>query len=65
MVAYCMKIPPALDDKLTLNAFKMLKYAPLFFIANGFWMLSNKQIFDNIWNYIATSNDTMLSNHHL
>jgi hypothetical protein len=50
-----MKMPPCLDDKLTKNALGMLKYAPLFFIANGYWMLSNMQIFDNVWNYIATS----------
>ena len=41
----------------------MLKYAPLFFIANGYWMLSNKQIFDNLWNYVRFSTDTMLSRH--
>ena len=43
----------------------MLKYAPLFFIANGYWMQSNKQIFDNVWNYIAASTDTMMSHHHI
>ena len=60
-----MKMPPCLDDKLTKNALGMLKYAPLFFIANGYWMLSNMQIFDNVWNYIATSQDTMYSHHHV
>ena len=60
-----MKMPPSLDDKLTKNALKILKYAQLFFIANGYWMLSNKQIFDNVWNYIETSADTMMSHHHI
>jgi hypothetical protein len=60
-----MKMPPSLDDKLTVNAMKVLKYAPLFFISNGYWMLSNQQIFNNRWSYISTTNDTMISNHHL
>jgi hypothetical protein len=42
ILAYFMKMPPCLDDRLTKNALGMLKYAPLFFIANGYWMLSNK-----------------------
>jgi hypothetical protein len=42
ILAYLMKMPPCLDEKLTNNALQMLKYAPLFFIANGYWMLSNK-----------------------
>lgn len=37
MVAYFMKVPPALDDKLTNNALNILKYAPLFLLANGYW----------------------------
>jgi hypothetical protein len=41
MVAYYMKVPPALDDKLTNNALRVLKYAPLFLLANGYWQMSN------------------------
>jgi len=41
IVAYCMKLPPALDDKLTRNFVKMLKWAPLLLLANGYWMISN------------------------
>jgi hypothetical protein len=41
MVAYFMKVPPALDDKLTSNALRILKYAPLFLLANGYWQMSN------------------------
>jgi len=45
IVAYTMRQPPALDDKLTKNAVDMLKWAPLLWLFNGYWMLSNKQIF--------------------
>jgi hypothetical protein len=41
IVAFCMKQPPALDDKLTNNALNMLKYAPLLMLFNGYWMISN------------------------
>ena len=45
IVAYFMKRPPALDNKLSESAIKMLIIAPIIFLANGFWMISNKQIF--------------------
>jgi len=60
-VAYLMKQPPALDDKLTNNCVRMLRFAPLLFLCNGFWMLSNRQIFQNNWSYIQTSYDKMVS----
>ena len=47
IIAYAMKQPPALDDKLTKNCVDMLKWAPLLWLFNGYWMLSNKQIFQN------------------
>jgi hypothetical protein len=42
IVAYGMKQPPALDDKLTKNCVDMLKWAPLLWLFNGYWMLSNQ-----------------------
>lgn len=47
IVAYYMKQPPALDNKLITNCLKMLKWAPLLMLMNGYWMLSNQQIFEN------------------
>lgn len=41
VVAYGMKLPPALDDKLSKNALQMLKFAPLIMLFNGYWMTSN------------------------
>jgi len=52
IVAYYMKQPPALDNKLIQNCLKMLKWAPLLMLANGYWMLSNNQIFKNTYYYI-------------
>lgn len=51
-VAYVNKLPPTLDEKLTKNAINMLKWAPLILAFNGYWMLSNKQIFNNSWDFI-------------
>jgi len=59
IVAWYMKQPPALDDKLSNNALSMLKFAPLVFLFNGYWMLSNVQIFQNKWHYIAENTEKM------
>lgn len=41
VVAFYMRQPPSLDDKLIRSCIRMLKWAPLLMLANGFWMLSN------------------------
>jgi|TARA_B110000305_G_C19322254_1_gene579571 hypothetical protein len=41
----------------------MLKYAPVFLLFNGYWMLSNQQIFKNTWSYVDEKTHTMLSGH--
>jgi hypothetical protein len=63
IVAYQVKLPPALDEKLTVNCINMLKWAPLLLLFNGYWMISNKQIYQNDWSYIDKTTDTMRSNH--
>ena len=40
--AYSYQLPPSYDDKMTKNAIKTLKYAPVMFLFNGYWMLSNR-----------------------
>jgi hypothetical protein len=52
LVAYVMRQPPALDAKLTDNCIGMLRFAPLLMLANGYWMLSNRQIFANMWDWV-------------
>lgn len=61
IVAYHMKQPPALDDKLINNCIRMLKWAPLLLLGNGFWMISNQQIFENKYSFIKNMSDSMPS----
>ena len=63
IVAYVVRIPPSLDIQLTRNCIKMLEWAPLLLLFNGYWMVSNKQIFMNSWLPINTTNDSMRSDH--
>lgn len=49
-IAYCYQLPPAMDDKMTTNAMTLLSYTPIMFLFNGFWMLGNRQIFENLIN---------------
>lgn len=46
-LAYHYQLPPAMDDKMTVNAMTLLSYTPIMFLFNGFWMLSNRQMFNN------------------
>ena len=54
-LAYTYQLPPAMDDKMTENAISLMSLSPILFLLNGFWMLSNKQIFDNEVNSIDYS----------
>jgi hypothetical protein len=47
VLAYFYRVPPTMDDRLVKNAMETLKFAPLLFLANSFWMLTNRQIFAN------------------
>jgi hypothetical protein len=64
-VAYNVKQPPAMDDSLNNNIMGMIKLAPLFFLFNGYWMISNRQIFENMWTYKDKKTDSMKSHHHV
>jgi len=52
IVAYQVRLLPALDTKLTENALDMLKWSPILFLFNGYWMISNPQIFENRYSLI-------------
>lgn len=62
-VAYTYQIPPRLDDRLSKNSIDLLLLAPLFYITNGFWMLTNTQIFNGWVNPIQLQNDIMVTGH--
>ena len=63
VVSYFMRQPPALDDKLTKNIIEMIRFAPLLMLFNGYWMLSNPQIFENKYTIIETTEQKMRSQH--
>lgn len=44
-IAYFVRQPPAMDNMLSLNALSKIKWAPLFLLFNGFWIVDNKQMF--------------------
>jgi len=54
-----------MDDKMIRNALELLSYCPLIFLVNGFWMLSNRQMFESVVNEIQLSTQQMSSDHCL
>jgi hypothetical protein len=64
-VAWLDKLPPAMNDSITRQVMSLLKFAPLFLIFNSYWILDNKQTFDNKWLYKMESVDHMPSGHLL
>jgi len=58
-VAYFYQLPPTFDDALTKNALGILRWGSVLYCFFGYWMLSNKQIFHNIYEpYIDTDHIT-------
>lgn len=64
-LAYTYQLPPAMDDKMTENAVSLLSLSPIIFLVNGYWMLSNKQMFENVINSKVSSDEEMMSGHGL
>ena len=62
-IAYFYQQPPAYDDILSKNALQMIKKSAIFFLFNGYWMLTNPQIFENKFSFISLSTDSMKSQH--
>lgn len=62
-IAWCARMPPAMDNALNNNALNMVTFAPMFLLMNGFWMIDNKIIFDNYWEYRMRVNENMKSGH--
>lgn len=64
MIYYSYRMPPMYDDKLNKSVLGLLTWAPLFFLAMGYWMLSNKQLLSNEYVYeLANSDSTPYVNH--
>jgi hypothetical protein len=41
LIAYSFKQPPSFDHRINKTTVKYLMFAPLIFLANGYWMYSN------------------------
>jgi len=54
-----------MDDRMAKNAMQLLSYTPLLFLINGYWMLSNRQMFENIVNKVTLTTDAMPSDHKI
>ena len=44
---------------------RLMTYTPILMLLNGYWMLSNRQIFENIVNSVNLTTDQMSSSHAL
>ena len=64
-MAYNYQLPPSLDDKLTANCIGMLRWAPILLLFNGYWMLDNQQMFQNVINLKDTTLSLMSTGHSL
>lgn len=52
-----------MDDALSKSVLSILKFAPLCLLFNAFWLLDNRQIFDNVWLYKDKTTHNMKSGH--
>jgi hypothetical protein len=51
---YSYKLPPSYDEKLSRSVLESLLWAPLYYLAFGYWMASSKQLLSN--DYLITTN---------
>ena len=58
-----MRQPPAMDNALSKSVLSILKFGPICLLFNAFWLLDNRQFFDNIWLYKNKTTDNMKSGH--
>lgn len=65
LTAYFYQLPPTFDDQMTKNALGIMRWATVFYLFFGYWMLSSKVIFQNYFNLINFSTEKMLSGHTL
>jgi hypothetical protein len=60
LLHYVYREPPMYDEKLNKNALSILTYAPILYLAFGYWMLSSKQLLSNelphTWKYLDDIN---------
>jgi len=47
LTAYFYQLPPTFDDQMTKNALGKMRWATVFYLFFGYWMLSSKVIFNS------------------
>lgn len=64
LLIYVYRMPPMYDERLSQSVLDKLRWAPVFFLAFGYWMASSEQLISN--NHlkpVATSGGTRLTGH--
>jgi hypothetical protein len=54
---YSYREPPMYDASLNKNALSILTWAPILFLAFGYWMLSSKQLISNDYLQVLSYSD--------
>lgn len=62
-LTYQFKKPPMYDEKLNVSVIGTLKWAPVFMMIFGYWIMSNKQIFHNTVIENEYKNDPIQTDH--
>lgn len=52
-----------MDNSLSNSVLSILKYAPLMLLFNGYWLMDNRQFFDNAWHYKDKVTQHMWADH--
>lgn len=64
MLYWCYMQPPMYDQRLNDSVLSKMKYAPLFYLAFGYWMAANNQLLSNDYLYqVKRASDTQITDH--
>jgi len=65
LVAYYYRKPHLYDDVLNMHSLSILKWGAFVYIAVGYWMVSNRQMFGNSLNPIAYHDQIQNTDHNI
>jgi hypothetical protein len=55
--------PPSMDDAMCKSIIQILKFAPILFLFNNYWLMDSKLFFDNKWQFKMKVTDNIMSSH--
>lgn len=64
-LAYYYRKPPNFSEELNTQCMRSILWGPALYAAFGFWMYSNRQIFENETMQVLTMKDVPSSNHRI